>query len=42
MKGYLFVMAALSLGFPVVAQQRIEWRRDKVTQIIFSADVVKF
>ena len=42
MKGYLFVMAALSLAFPAAAQQRIEWRRDKVTQIIFPADVVKF
>ena len=35
-------MAALSLAFPAAAQQRIEWRRDKVTQIIFPADVVKF
>ena len=42
MKRYLFVMAALSLAFPAAAQQRIEWRRDKVTQIIFPADVVKF
>ena len=42
MKRYLFVMAVLSMAFPATAQQRIEWRRDKVTQIIFPADVVKF
>lgn len=42
MKGYLFVMAVWGLAFQTVAQQRIEWRRDKVTQIIFPADVVKF
>lgn len=42
MKRSLFVMAALWLVFPAAAQQRIEWRRDKVTQIIFPAEVVKF
>ena len=42
MKRYLFVIAALSMLLPAVAQQRIEWRRDKVTQIIFPADVLKF
>lgn len=36
-------MAAVSgLATTAVAQQRIEWRRDKVTQIIFPAEVVKF
>ena len=43
MKKILYVMAAVSgLATTAVAQQRIEWRRDKVTQIIFPAEVVKF
>ena len=43
MKKILYVMAAVSgLATTAVAQQRIEWRRDKVTQIIFPAEIVKF
>lgn len=42
MKRHFFVIAAIILMLPVAAQQKIEWRRDKVTQIIFPADVVKY
>lgn len=42
MKKCLYTMVALILMIPASAQLRIEWRRDKVTQIIFPADVLKF
>ncbi|MDE5852242.1 MAG: conjugal transfer protein, partial [Alistipes sp.] len=43
MKKLLFLMG-LSLAVPTgsFAQPRVMWRCDKVTQLIFPADIVKF
>lgn len=42
MKRTICILTALGAVFAAAAQHRIEWRRDKVTQLIFPSEVVKF
>ena len=42
MKRLLFLMLAGCLVTTSYGQNTIEWRKDKVTQMIFPADIVKF
>ena len=42
MKRLLFLMLAGCLATTSYGQNTIEWRKDKVTQMIFPADIVKF
>ncbi len=42
MKAKFLLTVVLCTTFTTVAQQRVYWRRDKVTQLIFPADIAKF